>query len=168
MKIVNGEGILKPKIAIVGEAPGQIEEALGKPFVGPSGKLLNSVLDELGIDREDCYITNAVKFRPPGNRTPTDEEIMHWRSSLLEELYAIDPKIIVTLGAVATKALFNCGEPGDQLKDVKITKIRGTIEFNEYAHLHFIPTLHPSYCLRNPKETDKLREDFKKALEYAK
>ena len=166
MKIVNGEGILNPKIAIVGEAPGQLEEATGKPFVGPSGKLLNSILDELGIDREDCYVTNAVKFRPDNNRTPTDDEIIQWQTLLQEELYTIQPKIILTLGAVATRAMMTSAPEG--LEEIKITKIRGELLFNEYTHLYFIPTLHPSYCLRNQKETDKLKADFKQALEYAK
>lgn len=166
MKIVNGEGILNPKIAIVGEAPGEIEEALGRPFMGPSGKLLNSILDELYIDRDDCYVTNAVKFRPPDNRTPTDDEIKVWQTLLQEELYVVNPKIVVTLGAVATRAMLTSA-PSD-LEEIKITKLRGEILFNEYTHLYILPTLHPSYCLRNPKETDKLKADFKKALEYVK
>ena len=159
MKIVNGEGILNPKIAIVGEAPGEIEEALGRPFMGPSGKLLNSILDELYIDRDDCYVTNAVKFRPPDNRTPTDNEIIQWRNLLLEELHRVNPQVIVSLGATALHALMPSLE-------FKITKIRGqVVTTSPYT---IIPSLHPSYCLRNPKETDKLKADFKKALEYVK
>jgi uracil-DNA glycosylase len=166
MKIINGEGILNPRIAIVGEAPGADEEVAGRPFVGRSGQLLNSIMSELGIDRSQTYITNVVKFRPDKNRTPTDDEIKEWRPFVLEELYVVQPKIIITLGTVATKAL--CGFPTDpHLKDVKITQCRGLLAFNEYTHLNFIPTFHPSYCLRNPKEVAKLKEDFKKAIDYA-
>jgi len=158
MKIINGEGILNPFIAIVGEAPGAEEEIAGRPFVGRSGQLINSIMSELGIDRSQTYITNAVKFRPENNRTPTDVEISDWRSLLIEELYLVKPKIVITLGTVALKAL----KPS---LDFKITKIRGQL-ITEYPYL-VMPTFHPSYCLRNPNETDKLKEDFKKVLEYA-
>ena len=160
MKIVNGVGILNPKIAIVGEAPGAEEEIQGKPFVGRSGKLINKIMSELGINRDECYITNVVKFRPENNRTPTDKEIDQWRPLLFQELNTIQPKIIITLGAIATKALYGNF-------DFKITKLRGQLEFNDEISLYFYPTLHPSYCLRNPKETEKLIEDFKLALEFA-
>jgi len=159
MKLINGEGPMFPDIAIVGEAPGAEEEIQGRPFVGRSGKLVNKLLEELGIDRSKCYITNVVKFRPENNRTPTDEEIKEWSPSLFEELSKIHPKLIITLGSVATKALF-CNF------NIKITKVRGNVElFKRFAVL---PTFHPSYCLRNPKETDKLRQDLKTALEYLK
>lgn len=166
-KMIHGVGIVNPDIAIVGEAPGAEEDKQGQPFVGRSGLLINNALAQLGINRADCYITNVVKVRPENNRTPTDEEIKQWRTLLLEELYIVQPKIIITLGAVATKALA-CSDPTEPIKDLKITKIRGIIGFNEYTHLYFIPTLHPAYCLRNPKETVKLLEDFKEALKYVR
>lgn len=167
MKMIPGTGILNPDIAIVGEAPGAEEEIQGRPFVGRSGQLINKIMQDLSIDREKCYITNVVKFRPENNRTPTDDEIHIWRSLLLEELYVVQPKIIITLGAVATKALA-CSLPSDQIKDVKITKCRGELAFNEYMHLNFIPTFHPAYCLRNKNETDKLVSDFQQAVNFVK
>lgn len=135
MKLINGEGPRFPDIAIIGEAPGSEEEIQGRPFVGRSGKLVNKLLEELGIDRSKCYITNVVKFRPENNRTPTDEEIKEWRPSLLKELDQVQPKIIITLGSVATKAF---------LKDymLKITKARGIIRSIEGKII--LPTFHPS------------------------
>lgn len=161
MKIVNGIGKLNPDIAIVGEAAGAEEEKQGIPFVGRSGKLLDKLLQELDIKREDCYITNVVKFRPEDNRTPTNKEIDIWKSLLVEELMLVNPKIILTLGTTAFKALSN--------KQVKISKIRGTLQVKEDDYeniLLFLPTFHPNYALRNSFGYDIMKEDFKKALEF--
>lgn len=171
MKMVNGEGILNPDICIVGEAPGADEEVQGRPFVGRSGKLIDKLLEELGIDRSKCYITNVVKFRPENNRTPTDDEINQWCYLLREELEMVKPKVVVTLGSVATKGLL-FGGIAAMGKDLKITKIRGSFKESNFTvskgYLTVLPTLHPSYCLRNPNETDKLKQDLKTALEYTK
>jgi uracil-DNA glycosylase family 4 len=162
MRIVNGEGIVNPKIAIVGEAPGDLEDMLGRPFVGRSGKYLNKILKELGIDRKQLYITNAVKFKIPKNRALTEDEIAKWYFFLREELYIVKPQIILTLGTTATKALLLY-----QYADaVKVTKIRGQIF--DFGPLKFIPTFHPSYCMRFPGGTELFKEDFRKALEYVK
>ena len=159
MKIVNGEGILNPKIAIVGEAPGEIEEALGRPFMGPSGKLLNSVLDEFGIDRDECYITNVVKFRPEGNRTPTEDEIDKWRPLLQQELLIVNPKFVICLGATAMKAISGANH-------AKITEHRGKL-YNTIWGMDYLSTWHPSYVLRNRSEYDTLKKDFELALTLA-
>lgn len=167
MKLVKGEGTKNSLLAIVGEAPGAEEEKQGRPFVGRSGKLVDSILEKLGISRNECYITNVVKYRPENNKTPDDGEIYRWRAPLLEELYNIHPRIILTLGTVATKAV-SCLDPLEPIKDIKISKYRGKLNFNEYINVHFIPTFHPAYCLRNTKESDKLLIDFKYAIDFAR
>ena len=167
MKIINGIGILNPKIAIVGEAPGAEEEIQGKPFVGRSGQLINKIMSELGINRDECYITNVVKFRPENNRTPTNDEIMFWQPFLFMELQIVNPKIVICLGSIAYKAMSNNFK-------VKITQDRGNYHTvtlfdagdNIAKQIDYIPTFHPSYCFRNPNQTEKLIEDFKRALEW--
>lgn len=104
-KVVLGYGPVPAEIMIVGEAPGAEEEAQGKPFVGKSGQLLSNALQDAGINREACYITNVVKFRPEGNRTPTKEEVLAGWPLLVDELQDVQPKYILTLGAVALWAL---------------------------------------------------------------
>lgn len=168
IKIVNGVGHRNPPIAILGEAPGADEESQGHPFVGRSGQLINKIMQELDIDRTSCYITNVVKFRPEGNRTPTREEIVEWTPLLYEELKLINPTLIISLGAVAFKALSG-------MDNIKLTSHRGKIYDSSIIrkvdgsikHIPYLVTFHPAYCLRNPNELPKLVEDFRKAKEYA-
>lgn len=139
---VFGEGIENSPLAmIIGEAPGADEDIQGKPFVGVSGQLLTKALETIGLSREtNFYITNIIKWRPPGNRTPTREEIKICIPIIRKQIELIKPKMIILIGAVAATGLLNTTEG--------ITKIRGQIF--EYNGLKVISTFHPSYLLRNP------------------
>jgi len=158
MRIVNGEGILNPDIMIIGEAPGKEEEVMGEPFIGKSGKLLDKVLKECEIKREECYITNAIKVNI---NKPTDEDISNWMYLLHYEVKQINPKIIITLGIVPYKAITQHNkfftENRSKMINHWLTK-----------DIKLLATYHPSYCLRKPSATDILIEDFKKAAKYVK
>lgn len=160
MKYIYGEGPLDAKIMIIGEAPGAEEEIQGRPFVGQAGKALDKVLDKLGINRKDCYITNVVKIRPEDNRTPTTDEIDDWRDTLIEEIKHYNPKVIITLGNTALKGVLG--------KGLKVSKLRGK-ELKGYNYNQLIvPTYHPSYIRINPKLYDTWVKDFKLALDLSK
>ena len=150
-RAVLGEGPLNPALAFVGEQPGDVEDLQGRPFVGPAGQLLSRALEEAGIDRGACYLTNAVKhfkFEQRGkrrlHRTPTAGEVRHYRWWLDKELELVRPKVIVALGATAVLALTD--------KALPITKARGPRDFD--GRPGFI-TVHPSYLLRLPEEAAK-------------
>ena len=134
------------KIMLIGEAPGAEEDACGEPFVGKSGQLLTALLHSIGLTREDVYITNLVPWRPPGNRNPTHEEMNFFLPYLHKHIQLVNPVCIVLLGSIVTKALF-----GDH---VRISFFRGQvhdllIEDKKYSVL---PTFHPSYLLRSPRQ----------------
>lgn len=169
LKYVHPSGSTKSGLVIIGEAPGEQEDLKGKPFVGRSGKLLDKMLQYIDLNREDVYITNIVKVRPPENRTPTPEEIESWRPVLLKELAEIKPKLIVTLGASATKALVS--------GTYTISEIRGKLvrelPFPDNHEIAFdiLPTYHPSFLLR--KAGDKriqslVKNDLGAIKEYLK
>ena len=155
-KVVFGEGNLHAKLLFVGEGPGASEDSMGKPFVGRSGELLTKMIENvLHIKREDIYITNIVKCRPPNNRTPTPTEAHTCQPYLLKQIEIIKPKLIVTLGATAYHYL-----TGDE---TVITKVRGTLhKQNGYT---LIPTYHPSYLLRNPSAKKEVWKDLLKVKE---
>lgn len=159
-KIVYGEGNPHSPVLLLGEAPGQKEDELGRPFVGRSGQLLTTTLDQLGINRKDVFITNVVKCRPPNNRTPTPVEIaLYKKLLLLPELNIIKPKLIITLGSVAINALLD-GQAQP------IGKIRGkALDLNDIV---IVPTYHPAYILRNPADLTKFRHDIQFALTLLK
>ena len=149
-ELVWGEGSLGARIAIVGEAPGDKEEKLGQPFVGPAGRLLDKELEMVGIDRKDIWITNVVKCRPTRatgsglvNRPPTAKEVHEWMGLLREELEIVRPEIIVCAGAVAANALIH--------KDFQITKEHGQW-FSSIPGQQAIATFHPAYILRQQGE----------------
>jgi DNA polymerase len=144
-RLVFGEGNPTAKIVFIGEAPGRDEDQQGRPFVGRSGQLLTKTLKSIGLSREDVFITNIVKCRPPNNRKPVPSEITFYKPILMHELKVIRPAIICTLGASALEALI--AEP------FSMTSIRGKpLKFDQYT---LIPTFHPAYVLRNPAaETD--------------
>ena len=175
IKLINGIGVLNPDIAIVGEAPGAEEETQGKPFVGRSGRLIDRIMEKVGLDRSNCYITNVVKFRPKRNKTPTDKEILEWQEYLATELTYVSPKLIITLGVVPFKAV-NGYFPSLHKNEFKITENHGQILESSIArnktiapyYFSYLPTFHPAYCLRNPKVTQKLEDDFKKAVEHVR
>ena len=152
---VPGVGPLDAKIMIIGEAPGREESIQGKPFVGRSGQLLSRILSEQGFDRATLFVTNVVKYRPPNNQTPTHQECMAWAGAYLrKEIEIIQPKIIITLGACATKTFLG--------EKISISKIHGNIF--ETANYKIVPMYHPAYLLRN----SNMIKDVKQALNNVK
>lgn len=148
-RIVNGYGSINSSIIFIGEAPGGQEDKYGIPFIGKAGKLLTKYLTLSGFDRERIYITNVVKCRPPGNRTPFAEEINHCKKHLFSEILEIKPKIIVLLGNTALQLFFNS----------YITKVHGkAIHTSKYI---FIPIFHPSYVLKNKDLESLYLNDFR-------
>ncbi len=154
---VLGEGNIETKLMFVGEAPGEEEDKQGRPFVGRAGKLLTKLIERAGYKREEFYIANICKCRPPGNRTPTLDEMEKCFPYLKEQIEIINPKVLCLLGAVAGQAFLN--------RKVRITKERGTvIKWNDRI---LLLTYHPAYVLRNPKEEETLFKDIKRAIEIA-
>ncbi len=150
-QVVFGEGNPHAVIMLVGEGPGAQEDELGRPFVGPAGQLLDRILAAAGLQREELYITNVVKCRPPGNRAPDADEVQTCRPILAAQIKIIRPRIIVCLGAVATRALI---APG-----ASITRLRG--QWITRAGIHFLPTFHPTALLRDAARKRPVWEDFK-------
>jgi uracil-DNA glycosylase family 4 len=139
-QVVFGAGRSDADLMFVGEGPGADEDRVGEPFVGRAGKLLTSLIEGIGLTRDDVYIANVVKCRPPGNRDPQPDEIASCRPYLDRQLELVAPRVVVTLGNFATKLLLDT--------KVGITKLRGQrFEFRDGATL--IPALHPSAVLRN-------------------
>lgn len=152
--IVFGEGPANAKIMFIGEAPGRDEDIQGRPFVGRSGKLLTQALEKIGLPRAEVYITNIVKTRPPNNRTPSPQEIETGRSMLLKQIEIIQPKVICTLGSCALDGL----DAQAIARPIRITKIRGQVF--DYNNIKLMPTLHPSYILRNRSTIEDLLRDL--------
>lgn len=158
-KMVFGDGNPDARLMLIGEAPGKDEDEQGKPFVGRSGKLLTQVLEALGLNRQTIYITNIIKCRPPDNRKPTPTESSTCKNILLlNQIKIIRPKVVCTLGASSLQGLL--------AKDaIQITKIRGIpLTFEDTI---LVPTYHPAYILRNPKELKFLEQDLKLARDLA-
>ena len=151
--VVFGEGNPQADIMFIGEGPGATEDSMGRPFVGRSGELLTKMIENvLLIKREDVYIANIVKCRPPNNRVPTPSEAHTCQPFLMKQIALIKPKIIITLGGTAYHYM-----TGDE---TGITKVRGSIlQQNGYT---LIPTYHPSFLLRNPSAKKEVFEDLKK------
>lgn len=163
IKAVCGEGNPKAKLMFIGEAPGFEEDRDGRPFVGEAGKLLTSLIEKMGFQREEVYITNTVKCHPPRNREPVEEEVSACFNYLKREIELISPRVIMTLGKIATYALM--GMKG-KIKDIAISKIRGKVFF--YKNISVIPTFHPAYLLRNRKDKWLTWEDAQEALRRLK
>jgi DNA polymerase len=161
---VPGKGNPHATVVIVGEAPGREEDKKGEPFVGASGNLLDQLLDEIGLTREEIYITNVVKQRPPGNdfstlyedssRSKPTKDLTEWRESLIDELREVRPNLVVTLGGEALKAL------GEGRKG--IAKWRGSVFWNESLGCKVLSTFHPAYIFRSPADRPVLSADFRK------
>ena len=155
--VVFGEGNPDADLMFIGEGPGREEDAQGRPFVGRSGQLLNRTLSSLSIQRQEVFITNIVKCRPPGNRKPLPIESQTCKNLILiNQIKIIRPTVICTLGSAAIQGLLE--------QEVKITKIRGTEM--QTGSIIIIPTLHPAYVLRNPMELQLFTKDIKKAHSY--
>jgi len=155
-KVVVGEGNPDAEVVFVGEAPGEEEDLQGRPFVGAAGKLLDRIIEAMGFRREDVFIANVLKCRPPANRTPKPQEVEACQHFLMEQLRAISPKIIVSLGSVATNALLGSQQ--------SITRIRG--QMTQWEGVAVMPTYHPSYLLRSPEKKKEVWEDMKKVLTF--
>jgi DNA polymerase len=138
-QIVFGEGSPQPRVVFVGEGPGAEEDRTGRPFVGPAGELLTRMIEACGWRRQDVYICNIVKCRPPGNRDPEPDEVEACRPFLEGQLRALAPEVIVTLGRPATSALLG--------RSVSITQVRG--RWQQWRETPLMPTFHPAYVLRN-------------------
>ena len=150
-RAVFGEGHPNAKLVFVGEAPGRDEDLQGRPFVGAAGKLLTKMIEAMGFSREEVYICNVLKDRPPNNRTPLPEEVNACLPFLIQQLEIIQPKMICALGASAAKALLG--------PDIAIMKIRGQVK--SYHGIPLIATLHPAYLLRNPAAKKLVWQDLK-------
>ena len=151
-KIVHSTGNLQADLMFVGEAPGADEDAQGEPFVGRSGQLLTKIIESIGMKREDVFIGNINRCRPPGNRAPTLAEAHTCRPFLTREISVVRPKVIVVMGNTAMKNLLDTKEG--------ITKLRG--EFQDYYGVKVMPTFHPAYLLRDPRKKREVWEDMKK------
>jgi uracil-DNA glycosylase len=150
--IVFGAGNPHADLMFVGEAPGADEDIQGEPFVGRAGQLLTKIIEAIEMKREDVYIANVIKCRPPGNRNPEPDEVESCEPFLFRQIDTIKPKVIVALGKFAAQSLLRTTEP--------ITKIRGR-EF-AYRNAILIPTFHPAYLLRNPSAKREVWEDMKR------
>jgi DNA polymerase len=155
-KAVFGAGNADAELMFVGEAPGAEEDRQGLPFVGRAGQLLNQLLGEIGMSREDVFIANVLKSRPPGNRDPQPLEIESCRPYLFEQVRLIEPKVVCTLGNFATKLL--SGSPAG------ITKVRGAPQVHELGGrtVFLLPLFHPAAALRTPAVQETLRGDFQR------
>ncbi len=138
--LVFGEGNPTADLVFVGEAPGADEDAQGRPFVGRAGQLLTKIIEAMGLKREEVYICNILKCRPPGNRNPEPDEIAACEPFLIRQLEAIRPRVICALGTFAAHALLKSEAP--------ISVLRGN--FHSYQEIPLMPTYHPAYLLRNP------------------
>ena len=151
--LVYGVGNPDADLMFVGEAPGRDEDQQGEPFVGRAGQLLTRIIEAIDLRREDVYIANVIKCRPPGNRNPEPDEIETCRPYLFAQIDAIGPRVIVALGSFAVKTLLDD-------ETIAISKARGQVYACRGAHL--IPTFHPAYLLRSPDRKRDVWEDMKR------
>ena len=151
-RIVFGVGNPNADLMFVGEAPGADEDIQGEPFVGRAGQLLTKIIEAIDLKREDVYIANVIKCRPPGNRNPEPDEVERCEPFLFRQIDTIKPKVIVALGKFAAQSLLKTTEP--------ITRIRGR-EY-KYRDSILMPTYHPAYLLRNPSAKRDVWEDMKR------
>lgn len=153
-QIVFGVGNPKAGLVFVGEAPGRDEDLQGEPFVGDAGQLLTKIIESMGLKRQDVYIANVVKCRPPNNRNPEQDEIESCEPFLIKQLAIIKPRVICALGTFAAQTLLKTKE--------KISLLRGN--FYSYHDIKVMPTFHPAYLLRNPGDKRLVWEDMKKIM----
>ena len=156
--IVFGEGNEKARLMFIGEGPGYDEDVQGRPFVGKAGQLLTKIIQSIELERDEVYIANIVKCRPPQNRTPEPDEILACQPFLLKQIEIVRPKIICCLGAVATQSLLQTAQ--------KITALRGRA-FDLHG-VRVIPTYHPAFLLRNPERKKEVWEDMKQIAAWLK
>ncbi len=152
--LVFGVGSPEATLMFVGEAPGADEDAQGEPFVGRAGQLLTRIIIAMGLKREDVYIANILKCRPPGNRQPRPNEVLECIPYLRRQIRIIQPKLIVALGGVAAQNLLGTMESVGRLRN----------RWHEYEGIPLLVTFHPAYLLRNPNDKPQVWEDMKKVL----
>jgi uracil-DNA glycosylase family 4 len=150
-----GEGRAGAKVAVVGESPGPPDIDSGKPFMGPAGQMLNRILEAIGLRREDCYLTNTVKFISQGDEL-TPEILSFFTPYLHRELAAARPQVVIAFGNTPTRALLRTKKP--------ISKMRG--EFHDYQGVKLMPTFNPAYLLRDPSKKREVWEDMKKVRAF--
>jgi len=155
-QIVFGVGNPRANIMFVGEGPGADEDQQGEPFVGRAGQLLNNMISAMGIRREDVYIANVVKCRPPGNRTPEREECDTCSPFLMRQIAVVNPKIVVALGAVAAKTLLGVNDA--------MVNMRGRIY--DFKNTKLAVTYHPAYLLRDPRQKKEAWKDLQMVMKY--
>ena len=151
-KVVFGKGNENSDILIIGEAPGKEEDLTAEPFVGRAGKLLTEILLSIKLSRDDVYITNTVKCRPPENRNPSSDEIESCASYLDKQISLISPKVIILLGKVAAERILNSSEP--------MVSLRKKIHYYKDTKIPTVVFYHPAYLLRSPGEKRKVWEDI--------
>ena len=150
--VVFGAGNVSAKLMFIGEAPGRDEDQQGLPFVGRAGQLLTKMIESIGLTRQQVFIANVLKCRPPKNRNPLPVEIMNCEPYLLEQLKLIQPHLICALGTFSAQMLLK--------SDLPISRLRG--QFHDYYGIKVLPTFHPAYLLRSPSEKRKAWEDMKR------
>ncbi len=154
--LVFGEGSPQARLVFVGEGPGREEDQAGLPFVGEAGRLLTKIVNAMGLSREEVYICNVVKCRPPKNRDPEADEIETCLPFLKNQLNLIRPQVICTLGRIAAQALLG--------KEFKITVERG--RWHSFMDIPLMPTYHPAYLLRNPSAKRQVWDDIQKIMKH--
>jgi DNA polymerase len=153
--LVFGEGNPDADLVFVGEGPGRDEDLQGRPFVGRAGRLLTQIIEAMGLKRDDVYICNIVKCRPPNNRVPQRQEVETCSPFLFRQLQALRPRYVCTLGSVATQTVLGVQTP--------ISRLRG--KFIEHRGLMILPTFHPAYLLRNPEKKREVWQDMQLVME---
>lgn len=151
---VFGAGSPRPALCLIGEAPGANEDRIGQPFVGEAGELLTKILAASGLSRDEVYILNTLKCRPPNNRAPTPEEILHCRPFLKAQLSVLRPGLICCLGATAAHALLGVSDP--------VGRLRG--QHLEYEGIRVVCTYHPAYLLRSPEKKRDVWHDMQQII----
>jgi DNA polymerase len=150
-QVVFGVGNPNADLMFVGEAPGADEDLQGEPFVGRAGQLLTKIIEAIGLKRDEVYIANVIKCRPPQNRNPEQDEVDTCEPFLFQQIDVIKPKVIVALGTFAARALLRTLDP--------ISRLRGRVY--QYRGAQLIPTFHPAYLLRNPASKREVWQDMK-------
>lgn len=152
--LVFGVGNPRARLVFIGEAPGREEDIKGEPFVGEAGQLLTKIIQAMGFARDEVYICNVLKCRPPGNRNPHQEEIEQCAPFMLRQVRAIAPEVVVALGTFAAQTLLATKEP--------ISRLRG--RFHDYHGIPLMPTFHPAFLVRNPERKREVWEDMKQVM----
>lgn len=164
--MVFGEGDPDAEVFFIGEAPGEWEAKKGQPFVGASGRMLNELLADIGLERKDIYITNVVKDRPPNNRDPQKAEIALYTPFLLRQIEVIQPRVIATLGRFAMDFIFetfNMPEQGQKISDMHGKVLQAQTPYGEIA---VVPLFHPAVALYNQNQKQTLLDDFQALKQF--